>query len=323
MPTGPRMKVEVNVRIELLTGQVLVRVAADVLRVIKQMRNARDVGDVLEELLAVHQPVGFGVGRPQLRQIPPDGLATHLAELVLDVRIFEARKLLEQPPAIVRLQERVENEMWKRRRRGEAVFQLRPRVESARGDQLEPFSAFETRRLGSSHILLLRGVARLASPPSSRHDSLNLHGPPVRRQFLDPAVAFFLEFQCQVAVTTFDDPPFHEHMDPVRNDVVEKSLDVRKRIGYLPETVPLYTDMAVDSYLKFMGSIRGMSQRLIKRRVPEVIELCNPCMDLVVSFCSVCSLVKESTTVASSAILMSCLLLFLFYSFVFFCNPIC
>ena len=58
------------------------------------------------------------------------------------------------------------------------------------------------------------------------------------------------------------------------NDVVEKSLDVRKRIGYLPETVPLYTDMAVDSYLKFMGSIRGMNPRRIKQRVPEVIELC-------------------------------------------------
>ena len=41
-------------------------------------------------------------------------------------------------------------------------------------------------------------------------------------------------------------------------DVVEQSLQVRRRIGYLPETVPLYTDMTVSSYLKYMGTLRGM-----------------------------------------------------------------
>ena len=36
-------------------------------------------------------------------------------------------------------------------------------------------------------------------------------------------------------------------------DVVEQSLEVRKRVGYLPETVPLYPDMTVFDYLKYMA----------------------------------------------------------------------
>ncbi len=39
-------------------------------------------------------------------------------------------------------------------------------------------------------------------------------------------------------------------------DVVKDSLEVRKRVGYLPETVPLYTDMTVFGYLKFMADLR-------------------------------------------------------------------
>ena len=57
-------------------------------------------------------------------------------------------------------------------------------------------------------------------------------------------------------------------------DVVEQSLQVRRRIGYLPETVPLYTDMNVSSYLRYMGTLRGMPARDIKRRIGEVIDVC-------------------------------------------------
>ena len=39
-------------------------------------------------------------------------------------------------------------------------------------------------------------------------------------------------------------------------DVVEESLEVRKRVGYLPESVPLYYDMVVFDYLKYMGELR-------------------------------------------------------------------
>jgi ABC-2 type transport system ATP-binding protein len=57
-------------------------------------------------------------------------------------------------------------------------------------------------------------------------------------------------------------------------DVVDQSLEVRKLVGYLPETVPLYTEMPVTSYLKYMGTLRRMNSKDIKRRITEVIELC-------------------------------------------------
>ncbi|MDX9991018.1 MAG: ABC transporter ATP-binding protein [Anaerolineales bacterium] len=41
-------------------------------------------------------------------------------------------------------------------------------------------------------------------------------------------------------------------------DVVAESLEVRKRVGYLPETVPLYTEMTVFDYLKFMADLRHL-----------------------------------------------------------------
>ena len=57
-------------------------------------------------------------------------------------------------------------------------------------------------------------------------------------------------------------------------DVVSQSLDARRRMGYLPETVPLYTDMTVRGYLGFMGSIRGMSRDRIRRRIGDVVDIC-------------------------------------------------
>ncbi|MCZ6890934.1 MAG: ABC transporter ATP-binding protein [Chloroflexi bacterium] len=57
-------------------------------------------------------------------------------------------------------------------------------------------------------------------------------------------------------------------------DVVSQSLEARKRMGYLPETVPLYTDMTVRGYLGFMGSIRGMSRDGIRRRTGDVVDIC-------------------------------------------------
>jgi ABC-2 type transport system ATP-binding protein len=54
-------------------------------------------------------------------------------------------------------------------------------------------------------------------------------------------------------------------------DVVEQSLEVRRRVGYLPETVPLYPDMTVFDYLKFMADLRHL--RDAEDRVDEVLEL--------------------------------------------------
>ena len=57
-------------------------------------------------------------------------------------------------------------------------------------------------------------------------------------------------------------------------DVVDQSLEVRRHIGYLPETVPLYTEMGVIDYLDFMGRIRGMGKEWRQRRISEVIDIC-------------------------------------------------
>ena len=54
-------------------------------------------------------------------------------------------------------------------------------------------------------------------------------------------------------------------------DVVKDSLEVRKRVGYLPETVPLYTDMVVADYLKFMADLRHIPDA--EERVSEVLEM--------------------------------------------------
>lgn len=54
-------------------------------------------------------------------------------------------------------------------------------------------------------------------------------------------------------------------------DVVEQSLEVRKRVGYLPETVPLYQDMTVFEYLKFMADLRRVPEA--ESRVEDVLEM--------------------------------------------------
>jgi ABC-2 type transport system ATP-binding protein len=54
-------------------------------------------------------------------------------------------------------------------------------------------------------------------------------------------------------------------------DVVEESLEVRKRVGYLPESVPLYFDMVVSEYLKYMGELRRIPN--LDDRVDEVLDM--------------------------------------------------
>ena len=69
-------------------------------------------------------------------------------------------------------------------------------------------------------------------------------------------------------------PPTHGTVTLDGFDVVEQSLEARRRVGYLPETVPLYTDMSVTGYLKYMGTLRGMHPKTIKKRLAEVVDVC-------------------------------------------------
>jgi ABC-2 type transport system ATP-binding protein len=57
-------------------------------------------------------------------------------------------------------------------------------------------------------------------------------------------------------------------------DVVEKPLEVKKRIGYLPETPPLYPEMETGEYLTFVGKLKGLSGAELRRRLDYVCDRC-------------------------------------------------
>ncbi|HEX2171342.1 MAG TPA: ABC transporter ATP-binding protein [Dehalococcoidia bacterium] len=56
-------------------------------------------------------------------------------------------------------------------------------------------------------------------------------------------------------------------------DIQRQSLEVRRRVGYLPETVPLYTDLTTRVYLDFVAKLKGVPRSERKRRVDQVMEV--------------------------------------------------
>ena len=68
-------------------------------------------------------------------------------------------------------------------------------------------------------------------------------------------------------------PPTDGEIIVAGYDVVEESLEVRKRVGYLPETVPLYNDMTALDYLKFMAELRQIPDS--EDRAYETLEQVN------------------------------------------------
>jgi ABC-2 type transport system ATP-binding protein len=57
-------------------------------------------------------------------------------------------------------------------------------------------------------------------------------------------------------------------------DVLENPMEVKKRIGYLPETPPVYPEMEVNEYLRFTGRLKGISSADIAKKVDEVVGRC-------------------------------------------------
>ena len=57
-------------------------------------------------------------------------------------------------------------------------------------------------------------------------------------------------------------------------DVFERSLEVKKRVGYLPENPPLYPEMTVDTYLRFVASIKGVDGPKVNSRLTDVKVRC-------------------------------------------------
>ena len=58
------------------------------------------------------------------------------------------------------------------------------------------------------------------------------------------------------------------------HDVVKQPLEVRKQLGYLPEAAPLYQEMQVEEYLRFVGEARGLYGAGLDKRLGWVKEAC-------------------------------------------------
>jgi len=58
-------------------------------------------------------------------------------------------------------------------------------------------------------------------------------------------------------------------------DILTDSLEVRRRIGYLPESVPVYAEMEVRDYLRFVGRGRGLGREHLRGRMDYVVDKCD------------------------------------------------
>lgn len=69
-------------------------------------------------------------------------------------------------------------------------------------------------------------------------------------------------------------PPTSGKANVAGFDVLEQPMEVKKRIGYLPETPPVYPEMEVIEYLTFVGRLKGIASADLARRVDEVCGKC-------------------------------------------------
>jgi gliding motility-associated transport system ATP-binding protein len=69
-------------------------------------------------------------------------------------------------------------------------------------------------------------------------------------------------------------PPTSGSANVAGFDVQEHPMEVKRRIGYLPETPPLYPEMEVAEYLTFVGQLKGISSHDIKAKTDEVVGRC-------------------------------------------------
>jgi ABC-2 type transport system ATP-binding protein len=58
------------------------------------------------------------------------------------------------------------------------------------------------------------------------------------------------------------------------HDVMTESMEVRRQIGYLPESVPLYPEMRVDEYLTYRATLKGVDRRIRRQRLDYCIDRC-------------------------------------------------
>ncbi len=69
--------------------------------------------------------------------------------------------------------------------------------------------------------------------------------------------------------------PTHGDIRVANYPMMTQPLEARQLIGYLPETVPLYTDMTTRAYLEFFGRLRGLDKKQTQARIAEVVARCH------------------------------------------------
>ncbi|HLQ01443.1 MAG TPA: ABC transporter ATP-binding protein, partial [Burkholderiales bacterium] len=70
-------------------------------------------------------------------------------------------------------------------------------------------------------------------------------------------------------------PPSAGRVSVCGLDVLEHPIEVKRRIGYLPEAAPSYTDMSVLSFLKFAAEMRGLRGEGRRSAIRRVVDLCH------------------------------------------------
>ena len=73
-------------------------------------------------------------------------------------------------------------------------------------------------------------------------------------------------------ILTCHTPPTRGTVLVAGYDVTKNSLSVRRKIGYMPETIGLYEDMTVLSYLIFMAEVKGLDRGQRSRQIPQILE---------------------------------------------------
>lgn len=77
-----------------------------------------------------------------------------------------------------------------------------------------------------------------------------------------------------VRIITCFIPPTSGSVNVDGLDVMERSLEVRRKIGYLPENTPLYQDMNVVEFLRYVAELRTIPKDQVNRRIKKMVEVC-------------------------------------------------
>ena len=58
-------------------------------------------------------------------------------------------------------------------------------------------------------------------------------------------------------------------------DIIKRSIEIRRLMGFLPENVPLYSELRVRDFLRFCGRLKGLSRQRLRDDIERVVEICD------------------------------------------------